>query len=171
MNYRYCPLCGKTLVISEVAGQQRPKCFFCNFVHFTDPKVAVGVIATKNKLVLLQKRKHNPGKGKWSFPAGYVDSGERVEDAALREVLDETLVKVKLLGLVGVYSEAGSPLIFIVYWGEIVSGEPGPGDESLEAGLFPVDSIPPLAFPHDDQILNDWKNMGAHLYPGNKNWI
>lgn len=159
MDYHYCPLCGNPLIISEVAGQQRPKCFLCNFIHFTDPKVAVGVIATKNNKVLLQKRKHNPGKGKWSFPAGYVDAGEKVEEAALREVLDETLVKVELKGLVGVYSEAGSPLIFIVYRGDIVSGEPGPGDESLEAALFPVESIPPLAFDHDEQILKDWKNL------------
>lgn len=159
MNYRYCPLCGNPLIISEVMGQQRPKCFLCNFIYFTDPKVAVGVIATKNNMILLQKRKHNPGKGKWSFPAGYVDAGEKVEEAALREVLDETLVEVKLGGLVGVYSEAGSPLIFIVYWGTVVGGEPGPGEETLEAGLFPAESIPPLAFPHDDQILRDWKNL------------
>lgn len=161
MNYRYCPLCGNPLVISEVAGQQRPKCFLCNFIHFNDPKVAVGVIATRNSLVLLQKRRHNPGKGKWSFPAGYVDAGERVEDAALREVLDETLVEVKLRGLVGVYSEVGSPLIFIVYWGDVIGGEPAPGPESLEASLFSVDSIPQLAFPHDDQILQDWKNLDS----------
>ncbi len=165
MNYLYCPLCGNPLIICEVAGQHRPKCFLCNFIHFSDPKVAVGVIATKNDLVLLQKRRHNPGKGKWSFPAGYVDAGEKVEEAALREVRDETLVEVKLGGLVGVYSEAGSPLVFIVYRGVIVGGEPGPGDESLEAALFSVESIPPLAFPHDEQILEDWKKLGPSSKP------
>lgn len=159
MDFSYCPMCGSPLVISEIAGQLRPRCFICNFIHFNDPKVAVGVIATKNGLILLQKRKHNPGKGKWSFPAGYVDAGEKVEQAALREVLDETLVNVSLEGLVGVYSDAGSPLIFIVYWGVVTGGEPAPGEESLEVGLFPAEAVPPLAFPHDDQILRDWKKI------------
>lgn len=159
MNYRFCPHCGKPLVMSEVYGQVRPVCFLCNFVHFNDPKVAVGVIAMREKRILLQKRRHNPGKGKWSFPAGYVDAGEKAEEAALREVLDEAQVEVRLRGLVGVYSETGSPLIFIVYWGDITGGVPAPGPESLEVELFTLEDIPSLAFPHDEQILLDWKKV------------
>jgi 8-oxo-dGTP diphosphatase len=148
-------------VLVEVAGRMRPTCFPCGFAQFPDPKVATGVIAIRDGLILLQQRRHQPGKGQWSFPGGFVDAGERVEDSALREIHDETHVDIRLEGLVGVYSHPGNPVIFIVYHGTILSGEPRPGQESLAVGLFPLDELPPLAFPHDEEILRHWKERGT----------
>ncbi len=157
MTYRFCPHCSRPLVLAEVAGKVRPTCFPCGFTQFPDPKVAAGVIATRDGLILLQQRRHQPGKGLWSFPGGFVDSGEKVEDAALREIRDETQVEVHLEGLVGVYSHPGQPVIFIVYHGTILSGEPRPGRESLAVGLFPPEELPALAFPHDEEVLRHWR--------------
>ncbi|MDP2743446.1 MAG: NUDIX hydrolase [Dehalococcoidia bacterium] len=157
MDYRFCPHCGRPLILAEVAGRVRPTCFPCGFSQFPDPKVATGVIATRSGRILLQQRRHPPGKGLWSFPGGFVDAGERVEEAALREILDETHVEIRLEGLVGVYSQPGQPVIFIVYHGVILSGEPSPGQESLAVGLFSLEELPPLAFPHDVEVLRHWK--------------
>lgn len=156
--YQFCPFCTRPLALTEMAGRLRPACIACGFAQFPDPKVVVGVVASRDGKVLLQQRRHSPGKGLWSFPSGYVDAGERVEDAALREVQEEVQVEVQLDGLLGVFSEPGNPVIFIAYRGTIVSGEPAPGHESLDVGLFPPDQMPPLAFPHDAEVLEDWKH-------------
>jgi 8-oxo-dGTP diphosphatase len=95
----------------------------------------------------------------WSFPAGYVNRGEVLEQAAVREVLEELGLAVRLTGLVGVYSHHGEAVVLIVYAGEIEAGEPHPdGHEVSEVRRFPLDLLPDdLAFPHDRQVLADWK--------------
>ncbi|HEY2595603.1 MAG TPA: NUDIX domain-containing protein, partial [Chloroflexota bacterium] len=93
------------------------------------------------------------------FPAGYVNRGEVLEEAAIREVVEETGLVVKLTGMVGVYSERDKPVVLIVYSGEIESGDPMPdGHEVSELRRFPLDGLPDdLAFPHDRRVLSDWK--------------
>jgi ADP-ribose pyrophosphatase YjhB (NUDIX family) len=109
--------------------------------------------------VLLGRRRIDPGSGRWSFPAGYVNRGEVVEEAAVREVYEELGLRVRLDGLVGVYSERGQPVVLIVYAGTILDGEPLPdGREVSEVRRFPLDVLPDeLAFPHDRRVLDDWK--------------
>ena len=94
---------------------------------------------------------------KWAFPSGFVDAGEVVEDAARREVREETGVEVRIDRLIGVYSEAGEAVVFIAYAGTLIGGEALAGDEAFEIGWFSSDALPELAFPHDDQILRDWQ--------------
>src|SRR5205814_9343466 len=95
-----------------------------------------------------------------SFPAGYVNRGEVVEEAAVREVLEELGVAVRLTGLVGVYSERGAAVVLIVFAGEIEAGEPtADGHEVSEVRRFPLDRLPAgVAFPHDRRVLADWKH-------------
>lgn len=92
----------------------------------------------------------------WSFPAGYVDRGERVEDAAVREVREETGLAVRLDGLLGLYSATGNPVALAVYIGTPIGGELAPADDLTELAFFPFDQPPPPAFPHDPQIIADW---------------
>src|SRR5260370_606511 len=75
--------------------RDRPSCRSCGFIHYLDPKVAVAVILGDEHGVLLCRRCIDPGSGRWSFPAGYVNRGEVLEDAALREVLEELGVVVR----------------------------------------------------------------------------
>lgn len=156
--FRFCPYCQRPLALTELAGKLRPACPVCGFAQFPDPKVVVGVIVSQEGKILLQQRKHNPGKGRWSFPSGYVDAGEKVEEAARREVWEEAGVEVKLESLLGVYSQPSNPVIFIVYRGSISEGEPRPGRESLALGFFSPQDLPPLAFEHDEQIIRDWQD-------------
>lgn len=154
---RYCPRCAHLLVEKLTHGKVRPGCPACGFIYFHDPKLAVGVVADGEGRVLLVKRAHDPKRGCWSFPSGYVDAGEVVEEAALREVAEETGLAVRLEGLLGVYSEAENPVVFIAYAGTVIGGSLTPTDEVLEVGFFGPEEAPELAFSHDAQVLADWR--------------
>ena len=116
----------------------------------------MAVLAGLDGKLLLARRNHEPGMGLWTFPSGYVDAGEVVEEAAHRETVEETGAAVRLERLMGVRSEAGNPVVLIVYAGRIVGGVLAPGPEATEVGLFRPDELPPLAFPHDQELIRAW---------------
>jgi 8-oxo-dGTP diphosphatase len=155
----FCLLCGTGLVARQQEDRLRPTCPTCGFIHYLDPKVAVAVIIGDEHGVLLGRRLIDPGAGLWSFPAGYVNRGEVLEEAAVREVLEELGVVVRLTGLVGVYSARGESVVLIVYAGEIEGGEPRPDQHEVsEVRRFAPDGLPDdLAFPRDRRVLADWK--------------
>src|SRR5919202_448163 len=118
----FCLHCGTPLVARLQEDRERPTCPTCGYILYLDPKVAVAVVLGDERGVLLGKRKIDPGSGRWSFPAGYVNRGEVLEEAAVREVEDELGVRTRLEGLVGVYSTRGDPVVLVVYAGAIVDG-------------------------------------------------
>jgi 8-oxo-dGTP diphosphatase len=157
-RFRYCPNCAHEMAPKDVDGKMLPACANCGYILFLDPKVATGVLlGNEDGHVLFMQRAHEPRMGLWSFPSGFVDAGEKVEDAAVREVWEEALVEVRLDGLLGVYSEKGDRVILIAYHGAIVSGEPKPGPESQAVGYFHPNKLPDLAFPRDRYIIEDWQ--------------
>lgn len=156
-DIRYCPYCRADLEPRLVAGRLRPYCPRCDRPFFSDPKVAVAVIVVCDDRILLQQRAIEPGLGLWSFPSGFVERGERLEDAAKREVFEETGVAVELDRLVGVYSHRGHPVVLVVYEGHPVGGDIRPSEESHAVQWFILDALPPLAFLHDERILADWR--------------
>lgn len=127
----------------------RAVCPACGFVHFTDPKVAVGTLIEKNGEVLLVRRINEPQRGYWSFPAGFMDAYEEPEEAACRECLEETGLEVKIKDLASVVGGREHPNgadIVIIYRAEITGGELHPGDDADQVGFFSRDDLPPLAF-------------------------
>jgi ADP-ribose pyrophosphatase YjhB (NUDIX family) len=152
----YCPNCGTALEDGRGPGG-RAQCPACHFVRYDNPKVATGVVAEREGRILLVRRNHEPMLGKWSFPSGFVDAGEAVVEAAVRETREETGVDVRIDRLLGVYSARGNTTVFIAYAGTIVAGEPAAGDEAFEVGMFVPDALPPLAFPHDPAIMDAWR--------------
>src|SRR5215471_12804903 len=103
---RFCPLCGARLERRAVGPDNKPEmvCTGCGFVYFLGQKVVACTIAMTAERILLTRRAINPANGKWTFPGGYVEWGEPVESAAIRETYEETGLAVDLCGLVGVYS-------------------------------------------------------------------
>jgi ADP-ribose pyrophosphatase YjhB (NUDIX family) len=156
-GHAFCPACGAQLEAGSGPGG-RPACPRCGFIRYDNPKVATGVVVERDGQILLVRRNHEPMLGRWSFPSGFVDAGEAVLEAAVREVREETGVEVRINRLLGVYSRPGETVVFIAYAGVIVDGTPAPGDEAFEVGLFPPDALPELAFPHDDDILAAWRD-------------
>ena len=153
---RFCQYCGGALETANVEGKPRPQCAACGVAVFADPKLAAVTLVSRGDELALVRRGVEPHIGRWSFPAGYVDRGERVEDAARRETLEETGLQVRLRGLVGLYSETGRPVALAVYDAEVVCGELAAGHDADGAAFFPIDALPPLPFPHDYRILQDW---------------
>ena len=141
---KFCDQCGKTLQD-------------CKRIVYADPKIAAVILVHKQNLLLLVKRAIEPHFGKWSFPSGYVDRGEKVEVAARREVKEETTLAVKINKLQGVYSGIG-PVILAVYQATPLDDkDPIPNHETLEVAWFDINTLPYLPFPHDDNIINDFK--------------
>jgi ADP-ribose pyrophosphatase YjhB (NUDIX family) len=160
-DIRYCPYCRTELERRLVAGRERPYCPHCHRTFFSDPKLAVAVIVCAGDRILLQQRAIEPGLGRWSFPSGFVERGEVLEDAARREVREETGLEIELGRLVGVYSQRDHPVVLVVYEGRVLSGEIRPSEESHAVCWFTPDTLPPLAFPHDERILQDWRRGTA----------
>jgi ADP-ribose pyrophosphatase YjhB (NUDIX family) len=158
---RFCPLCASPLTSRELFGHSRLACPECDFVYFEDPKVATGVVAERNGQILLTKRNHEPKMGCWSFPSGFVDAGEDVRQAAIREALEETGIHVDIERLLGVYQEEGSRVIYIAFAARAGDGDPVADVESMEVRFFPTSELPQLAFAHDDEILAAWRSSPA----------
>ncbi len=96
----------------------------------------------------------------WAIPGGFVDVGEIVEHAAIREAQEEVCLKVRLIALLGIYSDPSRDTrghtVTAVYVGE-ASGIPKAADDAKNCQLFSLNELPePLAFDHD-QVLADYK--------------
>ena len=161
--YRYCPVCGSTLEprVLKITEPKRLVCTnaSCGFVFYLDPKIAVGtIIKTANGKIVLVKRAIEPGYGKWVFPGGYVDRGEEVTLAAVREAREEAGLAVRLDHLINIYSYAGRAPVIIVYAATMLSGDLAVDDEGLEAREFDLDEIPwdDLAFRSTREALRDY---------------
>jgi len=141
-------------------------CGRCGFVFYLDPKIAVGTIirAGRGQLVLV-RRAIEPGYGRWVFPGGYVDRGEPLTVAAIREAREESGLDVRLDGLVNIYSYAGRAPVIVVYAATATGGSLQADDECLEAALFGPDDIPwdDLAFPSTKEGLRDF--LAGLLHP------
>ncbi len=153
---RYCTSCGSTLETRQIESKTRPVCTNCGRVMYYDPKVSTVCIVARNGEVLFICRGNEPGYGLWSLPGGYVDRGEVVEEAAAREVLEETGLQVEVGTLLGVFSEPGRPVILVVYEAEERGGILAAGSEALDLGFFSPDALPPIAFPRDAHLLDLW---------------
>jgi len=137
------------------------RCLADGYRWYADPKVAVGVLVSDDRgRLLLVRRNHDPAMGRWAFPSGFVDAGEVLEDAARREVLEETGARIRLERLLGAWSERGDAVVFLAYAGSWTAGPDGgaqPGPEASEVGWFDPDALPPLAFDHDLAIVAAWR--------------
>ena len=162
-GYRFCPRCAGTLTPRVVKSNEpeRLVCEKCSFIFYQDPKVVAGTICTLDGGVVLLRRGIEPAMGKWVFPGGYVDRGESTTEAAVRETREESNLEVATRSLLGVYSYSGSPNVIIVYVAEVVGGTLAAGDESTEAGTFPLAAIPwdDLAFPSTVEALKDFQRL------------
>jgi ADP-ribose pyrophosphatase YjhB (NUDIX family) len=128
-------------------------------VVYYDPKIVAAAIVERQGRILMLRRANQTGYGLWSMPGGYVDRGEVVEEGAVREVEEETGLVVRIDWLVGLFSEAGHPVMVAAFAAHEVGGCLKPGAEALEVGFFPMDELPPLAFPRDQQILARWRAL------------
>jgi CTP:molybdopterin cytidylyltransferase MocA/ADP-ribose pyrophosphatase YjhB (NUDIX family) len=153
---RYCQRCGAEVGFRDVHARYRPVCPRCNFTYFFDPKIAAAVVVEVGGRIVLQRRRNDPGIGKWTFPGGFIDRGEPLREGAAREVLEEVGLEVTDLRLLNVYSEPGETVILVAFATSLQRGVPTTGDESSAVGLFDPHALPELAFHRDALVIADW---------------
>ena len=122
-------------------------------------------------MVLLVRRGRDPFQGRWALPGGFVDIEEDLEHAALRELEEETALRLPELRQLGAYGRPDRDprmrVVTVAFWGYITDpGEPSGGDDAAEARFWPVDQVlserEMLAFDHH-QIVSD--GLTAHQAP------
>jgi ADP-ribose pyrophosphatase YjhB (NUDIX family) len=151
---RFCPRCGQP---AEVTFPRRIVCPHCGYAAYYNPKpVAAAIPVDGDGQIILLRRGFDPGKGLWTFPGGFVDLGESVEDAARREAEEELAIQITLDGLVGVYSRPQDRVVLIVYRAR-TGGRPQTTAEAVEVRAFAPDAIPwgELAFWSTERALRD----------------
>ncbi len=142
--YRFCPRCAGALAprLLKAGEPERLQCAACGFVFYLDPKVAACTIFMVEGGIVLLRRSIEPSLGKWVFPGGYVDRGETVQAAALRETFEECGLRVSLTGILDAYSLPGRDVVVIVYAAHPESGSLHAGDECSEARAFAPEELP-----------------------------
>ena len=157
---RFCPLCGAALIRQPIPPDRKEEavCPTCDFVFYLNPKLVAGAIPAKDGRILLVRRAIEPALGKWTFPGGFVDWGESVGEAAVRETREETGLAVDLGGLLGVYSYPGVPVVIVVYRARPNGGALMANHEVQELAWVLPEEIPweELAFPSTREALRDW---------------
>lgn len=142
---KFCPTCGSDKLILEIPkgdNRQRHVCKNCNEIHYSNPKIITGCLPIWKDKILLAKRSIEPRVGYWNVPSGFMENGETVEDGAAREVWEEALGKVKIIGVHSVFSIARINQVYIHFLGELEDGKFGIGEESSDCQLFTESEIP-----------------------------
>ncbi len=161
-DFEHCPVCRTPLTTEIGDGLQRPFCSLCKNMINLSPKLVATTLVGNADSVLLVKRSYGAEKGLWAPPGGYVEQGEVVEEAARREVYEETGIEVTIKNLVGLYSEKGQAIVLAVFSAEWVGGKPhNQSPEVQEVRFFAVNNLPPLAFPRDRRIIDTWVQGGS----------
>ncbi|MFW6014348.1 MAG: NUDIX domain-containing protein [Candidatus Nanoarchaeia archaeon] len=126
--------------------------------------LATDIIVLKENNILLIKRKNEPYKSKYALPGGFVEKEERIEETTIRELWEETGIKVKEkdLGRIGVYSEPKRDprgrVVSFVFKVEIEVKKVKAGDDAEDANWFSLQNLPELAFDHE-KIIEDAKKL------------
>ena len=141
---RFCSNCGAPVALKIPPGDNLPRhvCDACSTVHYSNPKMVIGCIPEWRDRVLLCRRAIEPRYGLWTLPAGFMENGETVAQAALRETLEEARARVELTGMFSVLSVPHVNQVHIFYRARLLDLEFGPGAESLDVQLYPEAEIP-----------------------------
>ncbi|HOV89123.1 MAG TPA: NUDIX hydrolase [Syntrophorhabdaceae bacterium] len=164
----YCYFCGGELKEDFLEGRHRQVCCICNRIHYENPlPVASVILPNQKREVLLVKRAHEPYKGMWCFPIGFAEVGESIEDAALRELKEETGVEGKIIQLVDVSSHINpvyGELLIVTFEAEKIGGIEAPGDDASDCRYFPVTSLPELAFDSQEKAIKTYRSLKKDLW-------
>jgi ADP-ribose pyrophosphatase YjhB (NUDIX family) len=148
---KYCGQCGLPVALKTPPGDHLPRyvCEHCGTIHYQNPKLVVGCLPEWEGKVLLCRRSIEPRAGFWTLPAGFMENGETLEQAALRETREEALAEIQLLAPLACVSVPHVNQVHFMFHGRLLHGKYGIGAETLEVALFDEPHIPwkDIAFP------------------------
>jgi ADP-ribose pyrophosphatase YjhB (NUDIX family) len=153
-DVRFCPRCAE---LAHVSFPRELRCDACGYHALWSPEpVAAAIPRDDEGRIWLLRRTQHEGAGRWTFPGGYVELGESVEDAAVRETREELEMDIELGELVGVYSRADTRAVLVVYEARAL-GVGRETDEASEVRAFAESELPweEMAFWSTEQALRD----------------
>lgn len=156
--YKYCPFCSRELETKFEEEKERKWCPNCNWTYYPYVNCAVGAVIIKDHKVLLVKRNREPRLGEWVFPAGFIDYGEHPEETLVREVQEETGLKVVTYEIVNILQNPDDPRAtghFGIYYkvteteGSISNNDT---DENQDISWFNIGELPELGWESNKKI-------------------
>ena len=157
--FKYCYQCSKSLSLKNIDNNYIPYCEKCEKLFYSDPKLVVVVLVEHNNKLVLIKRSFEPAMGRWCFPSGYVNKGEKVEKAAIREVKEETGLDIIIKEFIGLYSSDDNPVIIAAFSAKSIGGKLYSGFETDAVDLIEIDSLSDFPFEFDKNIYNDYLSI------------
>ena len=141
---KFCPDCGQSVTIQVPEGDQLPRavCASCGVVHYENPRLVVGCVPEWQDRILLCRRAIAPRRGYWTAPAGFLEIGESMHAAAVRETAEEALAQVEVGSLLSVVNVLHAAQVHVMFRARLRAAQHGAGVESLETGLFTEAQIP-----------------------------
>ncbi len=155
-TWNYCPICGRPLAASHDGESQRPHCQACRRFYYLNPVPAACCFVSRGADLLFVRRAIEPCRGQWSFPGGFVEIGETTEEAARRELFEETGLRGSGFHLIGASTQPSRLSGAVTVLGYAVArweGELTPASDALDAAFFAPDQRPPLAFQAHRDLL------------------
>lgn len=158
----FCMQCGAGMAEAVPPGDDRLRliCPACGYIAYINPKVVAGSLPVVDGKVLLLRRGIEPRRGMWTYPGGFLEMGETLEECAVREAHEELGITVGGLRLLGIFSRRQAGVVTVVYLSDLLDGEPRTSPEALASAYFGPDEIPwaELAFPTTVSALEAWKS-------------
>lgn len=147
----FCSHCGSPVISKVPAGDHLPRhvCEHCGTIHYRNPKLIVGCVPEDGGRILLCRRAIEPRRGYWTVPAGFMETGETLQQAAERESHEEALARVQIGSLLAIVHVHSAQQVHVFFRARLAEPEFGVGPESLETRMVTEDEIPwaDLAFP------------------------
>jgi len=143
---KFCPACGQPVEMKVPEGDHLPRavCTACGTIHYENPRVIAGCVIEVDGRILMCKRAIEPRHGFLTIPAGFMENGESVQQAAAREAMEEALAHVQIGSLLAVVSVLRAHQVHIMFRARLDPAHPqfGIGPESLESQLYAESEIP-----------------------------
>ena len=163
MNYyKYCSQCGETNTHGYIDGNHRYHCKSCGAIHYQNPKPTATIICLQNNQILLAKRAFEPAKGEWGLPGGFMELNETLNEAAVRELKEETNLDGIVTGIISTCSHYGTIFGDILLIGVTMEVDDfsciKAGDDAEELGFFDLDQLPDIAFYCHNKFINEFKS-------------
>ena len=169
-KFKFCPHCATELRERQFDHRRLPACPSCSFVDWRNAKPCAGALVIRDGTVLLVKRGIEPCKGCWDIPGGFMEAHESPEQAAIRELLEETGLAITnleyLCAVPDIYGPPPPPgsdgiepdfTLNIYFLARADSGTAHADDDAAEVRWFPLNALPPdaeMAFTHQRDVMS-----------------
>jgi ADP-ribose pyrophosphatase YjhB (NUDIX family) len=141
---KFCPSCAAPVVQRVPDGDHLPRsvCTACGTIHYRNPKLIAGCVPELDGRILICRRAIEPRRGYWTVPAGFMEVGETLQQAAARECHEEALARVEVGKLLAIVHVLHAEQVHVLFRARLAHPAFGIGPESLETTLCDESDIP-----------------------------